>query len=352
MEMDMDSIFREYGLNGIEAQLGELFPTLQIDLETLLKQAFTGDIKGALTGVVQMTFGGVITDLASLKNTFLLLLLMGIGAALISHFIRIFDKHQVADAGFYFLYLYMAAVLMKCFFSAAHTAAEAIRNIVAFIQAFIPAYFLSVGIATGTMTAGAGYQIILLIIFLVEKILLTLLMPLINSYMLLAVLNGCLSEERMTLLESGMEKMIRFLLKASLGIVAGISTLQSLLTPAIDSAKTGLLQKGLSAIPGVGEVTDSVVDMAFGAAAIIKNGIGFTALLLLIAVALPPLCKLLLTAFVLKAAGAFMGLVSDKRMSTCADRVGNAGRLLFQTVGTSFLLFMITISVAAFTTNR
>lgn len=62
------------------------------------------------------------------------------------------------------------------------------------------------GIATGTMTAGAGYQIILLIIFLVEKILLTLLMPLINSYMLLAVLNGCLSEERMTLLESGMEK--------------------------------------------------------------------------------------------------------------------------------------------------
>ena len=301
--------------------------------------------------MAQMTFGSVITDLASLKNTFLLLLLMGIGAALISHFIRIFDKHQVADAGFYFLYLYMAAVLMKCFFSAAHTAAEAIQNIVAFIQVFIPAYFLSVGIATGTMTAGAGYQIILLIIFLVEKILLTLLMPLINSYMLLAVLNGCLSEERMTLLESGMEKMIRFLLKASLGIVAGISTLQSLLTPAIDSAKTGLLQKGLSAIPGVGEVTDSVVDMAFGAA-IIKNGIGFTALLLLIAVALPPLCKLLLTAFVLKAAGAFMGLVSDKRMSTCADRVGNAGRLLFQTVGTSFLLFMITISVAAFTTNR
>ena len=346
MEMDMDSIFREYGMDGIEAQLGELFPTLQIDLETLLKQAFTGDIKGALTGVVQMTFGSVITDLASLKNTFLLLLLMGIGAALISHFIRIFDKHQVADAGFYFLYLYMAAVLMKCFFSAAYTAAEAIQNIVAFIQVFIPAYFLSVGIATGTMTAGAGYQIILLIIFLVEKILLTLLMPLINSYMLLAVLNGCLSEERLTLLESGMEKMIRFLLKASLGIVAGIST------PAIDSAKTGLLQKGLSAIPGVGEVTDSVVDMAFGAAVIIKNGIGFVALLLLIAIALPPLCKLLLTAFVLKAAGAFMGLVSDKRMSTCADRVGNAGRLLFQTAGTSFLLFMITISVAAFTTNR
>lgn len=115
MEMDMDSIFREYGMDGIEAQLGELFPTLQIDLETLLKQAFTGDIKGALAGVVQMTFGSVITDLASLKNTFLLLLLMGIGAALISHFIRIFDKHQVADAGFYFLYLYMAAVLMKCF---------------------------------------------------------------------------------------------------------------------------------------------------------------------------------------------------------------------------------------------
>lgn len=46
MEMDLDSIFREYGLNGIEAQLGELFPTLQIDLETLLKQALREISKG------------------------------------------------------------------------------------------------------------------------------------------------------------------------------------------------------------------------------------------------------------------------------------------------------------------
>ena len=27
MEMDMDSIFREYGMDGIEARLGELYPT-------------------------------------------------------------------------------------------------------------------------------------------------------------------------------------------------------------------------------------------------------------------------------------------------------------------------------------
>ncbi|MDE6064244.1 MAG: stage III sporulation protein AE [Lachnospiraceae bacterium] len=54
----------------------------------------------------------------------------------------------------------------------------------------------------------------------------------------------------------------------------------------------------------------------------------------------------------LKAAAALLGVVSDKRITACTDRVGCGGQLLFKTTGTSLLLFMITISIAAYTTNR
>ena len=38
-----------------------------------------------------------------------------------------------------------------------------------------------------------------------------------------------------------------------------------------------------------------------------------------------------LTAFLIKCAAAFMGIVSDKRVTNCTDHMGNAGMLLFRT---------------------
>ena len=47
-----------------------------------------------------------------------------------------------------------------------------------------------------------------------------------------------------------------------------------------------------------------------------------------------------------------MGLVSDKRITACANRTGDAGMLLFRTTGTALLLFLVTLSIVATATNR
>ena len=40
-----------------------------------------------------------------------------------------------------------------------------------------------------------------------------------------------------------------------------------------------------------------------------------------------------------------MGIVSDKRITACADRTGDAGLLLLKTTGTAMVLFLIAIAV-------
>lgn len=350
--MEIDRIFEDYNLFGIEDKLETLFPENQINLEELFGRILTGDIIGGLSDTLNSAIQAVIAHFSSLKDIFIWIMILGILAALISHFIEVFDNHQIADIGFYFTYLLMVAILMKCFLQSSLTAAGTIDKIVSFVRIFIPAYFMSVGVATGTVTATTGYQLILLIIYLVEKILFTVILPLINSYVLLSILNGIWTEEKLSLLVEGMEKIIRFLLKASLGVVTGISVLQSMITPAIDSVKASALQKTISAIPGIGDVTDGVVEMVLGSAVVVKNSIGLVMLLLLLAVAAAPLLEILITAFLMKAAAAFLGIVSDKRVTSCTDKVGNASQLLLRTTGTSLLLFLITISVAAYTTNR
>ena len=286
MTIQVDRIWEDYELGGLERKLQELFPASAPDMKGLLERLLGGDILGCVREAFFMVLRGFTEDFAALRQVFIWILVLGITAALLSHFIEIFDSHQIADLGFYFTYLLMTVILMKCFL----------------------AYFLSVGVAQGELTAAAGYQILLFIIYIVENVLLKVVLPLIYGYVLLSVVNGLWIEERLALLVEGVEKGIRFLLKMLLGAVVGISALQSMITPAIDSVK--------------------------------------------IALAAVPLLQILLTTFLLKAAAGLLGVVSDKRITACTNRIGSGSELLFKTAATALLLFVITISIAAYTTNR
>lgn len=352
MTVDIGTIWEEYQIGDLEKELQNLFPEKEFHLEDIFTQILSGDIMGSISNAIHTAISGMVAEVYAIREIFIWIMVLGIVAALISHFIEIFDNHQIADIGFYFTYLLMTVILMKSFLESAAVAAETIQNIVHFIQIFIPAYFLSVGVATGSVTSLSGYQLIILIIYMVEHVLLTLILPLIYSYVLLSLINGLWIEERLGLLVEGLEKAIRFLLKAAFGLVTGASAFQSMITPAIDSVKATTLQKTVAAIPGVGDVADGVVEVVLGSAVVIKNSIGLVMLLILLMITAAPLIRILITSCLLKAAAAFLGVVSDKRITACTDKVGNGSQLLFKVVGTSLLLFMITISVAAYTTNR
>ncbi len=179
------------------------------------------------------------------------------------------------------------------------------------------------------------------------KILLGVVLPLIYCYGLLTMINGIWVEEKLTLLTELLEKAVGWILKASLGVVTGISVFQSLITPVLDSVKTSAVEKALSALPGIGNAADGLLELAVGSAVVIRNSIGVLLLLLLLAACAAPLLEILFTAFLIKCAAAFMGIVSDKRVTNCTDHMGNAGMLLFRTAGTAMLLFLITLALLA-----
>lgn len=350
--MDLESIWADYGLDELQAGLDTLFPRYDISLADLMQRILQGDIIGALSDFLQESIAEMAGATLGMKNVFVWLLVLGVVSALMSHFVEVFDKHQVADLSFYFMYLLMSAILLKCFVQAAQTAVETLENITLFIRLLMPAYLLAVGVATGSMTAGAYYQLLLLLIYGVEQILLGIVIPLIYSYCLLAVINGIWIEEKLTLIIEFLEKVVGWILKAAVGVVTGISIFQSVLTPVMDSVKNSALQKTISAIPGIGNAADGVVELTVGSAVVIKNSVGLVLLLLLLLLCAAPLAKIFITALLLKAAAAFMGIVSDKRVTACANRTGDAGLLLFKTAGTAMLLFLISIAIVAVTTNR
>lgn len=350
--MDYEVFWQDYRLDELQKGMDQLFPSGSLSLDGLLEQLMAGDIPGALAGLFKGGISDISAQFVSMRNIFVWLLVLGIVSALLGHFTDIFDKHQISDLSFYFIYLLVTAVLLRLFAQIAGTASEAMGNIVLFIRLMVPAYLVSVGIATGTTTVGACYQMMLLLIYGVQEILLGVVLPLIYSYLMLSVVNGIWIEEKLNLLIDFLEKGIGWILKAALGLVTGISVFQSALTPVIDSVKATAWQKALSVIPGVGNAADGIMELVTGSAIVIKNSVGILLLLLLLMLCAAPLIQIFFTALLLKAAAAFMGIVSDKRITACANRAGDAGMLLFRTAGTAMLLFLIALAAAAMSMRR
>lgn len=338
-------------LGAVDEGMDNLFPELSLDAEKLLQMIIHGNAGEAFKILVKGVKDTLAGEISGLKNILIYILLLGVMSAVFSEFSDLFSSGQIAQAGFYFLYLFLMVILTKVFLFMADIAGLAIENITLFIRLFIPTYFTVVGAASGTAAAVYYYQLMLVIAYLVESLLKQVLIPLIYSYVMLALLNGLWAEEKLTLLLDFIEKGIGFVLKVSLGAVTGLSLVQSVIMPVINSLKISTMRKALSAIPGVGGVAEGVTELVLGSAVLLKNSMGVLLLLLLFGALLLPLLKIAVVTGVVKLGAAVTGIVSDKRISECADRVGTGGFLLFRCVFTSAALFVIVIAVVSVTVS-
>lgn len=350
--MGLDEIWDSYGLDALKQGLDGLFPEYTISLEDLLSLVLQGDLGGAVKSLLESCVTGIGSQLGGLREFLVWLLLLGVASSLIAHFSEIFDRHHLANVTFLFIYLLLITVLLKGFQEIAGVASQALEDIVLFIKLLIPTYCLCVGVATGTLTAGACYELLLLLIYGVENILVSGLLPFIYSYVLLSAINGIWIEEKLNLLIDLLERGIKLVLKTAAGLVTGISIFQAAITPVLDSVKSSALQKAIAAIPGLGGAANSCIELAVGAAVVIKNSVGIVLLLVLLGLCIAPLVRIFLMACLLKCAAAIMGIISDKRLVACMNRIGEGSMLLFQMTGTALMLFLISLSVVALSSGR
>lgn len=339
----------DYDLQELENSFTSLFPDYQIDMEAMFTLIIQGKITDAGNIFIRGITDGIRGELEGMKGMIIGIVVIGIISSLFSNFSDIFAGQQVSQAGFYFLYLFLMAILTKAFVYISQISVTTIENAVLFVKLFIPTWFMAVGAASGSATAAFYYQAMLLAAYLIESFLLSVIIPFVYSYVVLALLNGIWAEERLALLLDFVKKGIGFSLKATMGIITGLSMVQAVIVPVVDKLKISAFRKAVSAIPGIGSVAEGVTELVIGSAVLIKNSMGILLLVLLLLAYMLPLIKILAVAGLVKLGAAITGIVSDKRISGCADRVGEGCILLFRCVFTAASLFLIVIAVVAYT---
>lgn len=347
-----ESIWQEMDMDAAENAFKSMFPEYHFDGKQVLSLIMQGKLTAAVSALVSGLIDTVKAQIGEVRMLFVIILILGITAALFSNFADIFQSHQVSDIAFYFIYLLLITILIKTFGSASSIVREMLNQLITFIQLFIPTYILTIGTASGAASAAAYYQLFLMAVYFIEKIYLSLLMPMVYCFAMLGVINGIWMEEKLNLLLDLLHKLIGGCIKITFGIITGLSMMQSMISPIMDALEASALKKAVSAIPGIGSLTEGVFEMAVGSAVFIKNSIGVYITLVMIFICTLPIIKILLMAGVLKAGAALVGIVSDKRLTNCANRVGDGSFMLLQLALSATALFIIGIAIAACSTNR
>lgn len=345
-------LLEEMNLDTVNGELEKLFPEIHFDGTAVLELIMQGDIWGAIRQMGGMITDAFLTQGSEIRGIFISILILGILAALLTDFADLFQNHQVSDIAFFMVYLLFVTLLLKSYVQTLAIAKGILTDVTSFMKLFIPTYMIAVGSASGLATAGAYYQWLTVLTVLIQGGFLYIVLPAVSTYILLAVINGVWMEEKLAFLLELLEKGIGGCIKIIIGTVSGFSVLQAMISPAIDSLQTVAMQKAAAAIPGIGNLTEGMLKLVVGSAVLIKNSIGIYITLTLLFICFIPIVKLVLLVGAVKLGTALISVVSDKRMTNCANRIGNGSFLLLRTALASVGIFIVQIAIIAAATNH
>ncbi len=342
----------ELHLDQVTEQMNGLFEYQTPSLHDIVINALQGNNADTVNQVILYVKASLFSEMGDFKTIFSSILILGLLSAVFTEFGKLFENRQIADLSYYMIYLMMVILLLQVMEQGIFVATQTLESISDFSKILIPTYCLSVGLASGETTAITFYEVSLLIIFVIEKLLLILVIPFVYAYAFLAAMNGIGPDGRMDGMIRLLGKGVGMMLKLILTLISCFGIIQAMITPVIDSVKSNSLQKLVAAIPGIGGYINTATEVVYGSAVLVKNAVGIGGIILLVILCAAPIVKLAVITVSLKLAGAITGIAADHRMNRCIEQVAEGSGMLLRTAVTAMALFIITIAVVAVTTNR
>lgn len=344
-EEQTEKMLENMEMQQMQEAVNELLGENTFHVQEFLKELMKGEQgvskKQAVLFIKEQLLSALVMD----RQTFVQVLLLVLVAALFSNFTEVFGNNQTAEVSFYIVYMLLSAILLHSFQMISQGISEKLQDLMVFMKALMPSYFLAVTAASGSATAMVFYEMVMGVIYLIQVVLLRLVLPGIHGYVLLEMINYLHKEDFLSHMAELMQTVLGWTLKTCTGITIGMQLVQNMISPAVDSLKRNVVGKTAAAIPGIGNVINGVTETALATAVLIRNSLGVMGILLLLLLGLPPVIKLGFTALIYKLLAALAQPVSDKRLVGCLSTIGEGCGLLLKVLLTAEFLFMITIAV-------
>lgn len=346
-----DEMKDTFDFREINKAIQEIMPEKKMEFGETVMRVLTGETDLSADLLIRLLENRLFYEFQAGRKGLIQILLLAIIASLFANLSGVLKSQQISEIGFYVLYMLLISISLHSFQIVIDSATAGIENLLVFMKALGPVYFLAVALTSGSGTSIAFYQMVLFFIYMIELLVVNFLIPLLHIYMVVKILDHISSESYLSKFAELIEWGISWTSKTLLAAVVGLNVIQGLIAPAVDSLKRGILQKGVETLPGIGDAIGGATEVFLGTAVLMKNGIGAAGAIICILICAVPVLQIFGITFLYKVAAALIQPISDPRIVGCVSAVGDGSRLLLKLVCMTGLLFLITIAIVAATTS-
>ncbi len=336
----------EYDFTDIDKALN----SENIDFKELVLKLAQGNSDGVFYEIFTMIAQQLFGDIAYNKGVIIKIIFIAIISSLFTNMSLIIKKSEMSETGFYVTYMLMVTILTGGFIVMSDIVKDAVSGIITFMDALVPAFLLSVGVSSGSMSAAGFSGIILMAVSIIEKLILSFIIPAINIYVIIRLVNNIVEEDYFSKLADVIKTAVVWALKGMTGVLLGANIIQSIIMPSVDAAGTGVINKIINILPG-GEAITGIEGMVTSTGNVIKNAIGSAGLIVLVVICVFPMVKMLIYIGVYKVTGAIVQPISDKRLIESIDAVSEGVGILYKITFTVAFLLFLTVAIICLSTN-
>lgn len=344
IEENAEEMIKDLDLQEIQDAADEMLGEYDYSISDHLKKLLQGDsldfwnagelVKEYLTNLWQ-----------NWKNTLIQIMVLVLVAGILTNFTDIFQNGQMSEISFYVVYLLLFVLLVSRFMGMAEQMESKMQQLLEFMRTLAPAYYLAVTASQGAGSAVAFYEIMLVLFACEQWVMMRVLLPAINIYVMMKLINYLSKEELLTRFTELLLTLIQWTLRLVLSLVIGMQTIRQMVEPALDSFRRTIIGKTASSIPAIGDAIDAVTEMVIGSAVLIRNCLGAVVLIVLFISMVYPVLYYGMHSLGYRALGAVTQPISDKRITGCLETFGEGCALLLKLYCYAQILLIVSIAM-------
>ena len=340
-----EELLKEINLADVQKMLDDFMGADSFSMKETLIKLTRGERAFSKEAVQEFVYRFFFYQLDQEKELFMKLILLILLSAVFTSFAEVFENNQIGDISFFVVYLLFFTILMDSFSRMSSSLEKTISWMTEMMKGLAPAYYMTVCAASGAASAVVFYEGVLLMVWGIQWLLLTVLLPASGMYVLLQLVNSLSREEMLGKMSELLNTAVSWGLKSLLAAVVGLQIIRNLVAPVMDSVKRGLLSKAAGALPGVGNAVNMVTELVVTSAVLVRNCLGVVILVVFVLIGAGPMLHYGILSLLYRLLAAVAQPVSDRRMVRALGTMGEGCALLLRILFTAEVLCMLAFLV-------
>ena len=340
-----EELLKEINLADVQKMLDDFMGADSFSMKEALIKLTRGEQAFSKEAVQEFVYRFFFYQLDQEKELFVKLILLILLSAVFTSFAEVFENNQIGDISFFVVYLLFFTILMDSFSKMSSSLEKTISWMTEMMKGLAPAYYMTVCAASGAASAVVFYEGVLLMVWGIQWLLLTVLLPASGIYVLLQLVNSLSREEMLGKMAELLNTAVSWGLKSLLAAVVGLQIIRNLVAPVMDSVKRGLLLKAAGALPGVGNAVNMVTELVVTSAVLVRNCLGVVILVVFVLIGAGPMLHYGILSLLYRLLAAVAQPVSDRRMVRALGTMGEGCALLLRILFTAEVLCMLAFLV-------